>query len=397
MKFQKNKEGGKQFEPDSKPNSLEDMATLGDCKKHDLLPCVNREIEIYNQSLETKGMLRHDHEQSNSLTDMRKNSSHIADPIGLAEFGQHTKNLFLSMEPAWSLAGTLSSININAYNNNDNLRKTTAKIAIGIANGLAYLNSIGYAHCNLRPENVVIEPGDQVKLVGFTYAKILDPGGEVDLAGIGLSMKKFAPMCATSIERLLAEIDRNKIYDGAKEEVEVAEQAIRSSVSPALDVYAFGVMVPALFFGRSGYEWWQRLFAPGPWNAMSLDTRVDILKDVYGDALSVLDRLNNQLDLEVRYSAGDIQILSDLMQWCMLFEPSERPTAQQVAEFLSQWASAPADSCSSLELERAATTSYPMPRNYMPKSPPRTPEEKILYEKRMESYAQGELLSKYLP
>ena len=62
--------------------------------------------------------------------------------------------------------------------------KDAAQIVKKIAEGLAYLHSLGIAHRDLKPENLLLAgPGDDavVKIADFGFAKIIEMDGDKQL------------------------------------------------------------------------------------------------------------------------------------------------------------------------------------------------------------------------
>src|SRR6478735_6792376 len=135
--------------------------------------------------------------------------------------GKHRALDFLVMEriPGGSLAHTLAR----------RVRLPVAdavKILIGICEPLAVLHESGLAHCDLKPANIMMAPGDRVVLLDFGIVRIEQLRGDERL--ISGSPHYMAP--------------------------ETIQGKVRTGEAHLVDVYALGVIAFALVTGQAPFD-----------------------------------------------------------------------------------------------------------------------------------------------
>jgi serine/threonine-protein kinase len=101
------------------------------------------------------------------------------------------------------------------------------KIALGIADALAYIHSHGVVHRDLKPENIMVDPEDRVKLIDFGIA-----GQE---GARRLTFAKLSQVMGTP-EYISPEQVKGKRGDGRS------------------DIFALGVMLYEMLTGKAPYE-----------------------------------------------------------------------------------------------------------------------------------------------
>jgi serine/threonine protein kinase len=101
----------------------------------------------------------------------------------------------------------------------------TARIALGIAEGLAYVHAHGLVHRDLKPANVLFDLEDRPKLSDFGIARIAGDGTLTEPGTVLGTAAYISP-----------------------------EQASGEVATPASDVYSFGVILYRMLTGRLPFE-----------------------------------------------------------------------------------------------------------------------------------------------
>jgi serine/threonine protein kinase len=101
----------------------------------------------------------------------------------------------------------------------------TARIALGIAEGLAYVHAHGLVHRDLKPANVLFDLEDRSKLSDFGIARIAGDGTLTEPGTVLGTAAYISP-----------------------------EQASGEVATPASDVYSFGVILYRMLTGRLPFE-----------------------------------------------------------------------------------------------------------------------------------------------
>ncbi|MEQ8979230.1 MAG: serine/threonine-protein kinase, partial [Deltaproteobacteria bacterium] len=165
-------------------------------------------------------------------------------------------------------------------------------IARQIASALCAVHAAGVVHRDLKPDNILVEmtprfgAGPVAKLADFGIAKVRGPGRPTTEGGRVVGTPAYmAP-----------------------------EQVAAQDVDGRADLYAFGAILYELFTGR-------RLFGDDAARVMHAKVR---------GTCPPLDALDA--------TAGG-GLIRPLVEQCLAFEPTARPTAQQVMDTLDAWLS----------------------------------------------------------
>ncbi|VFQ96531.1 unnamed protein product [Cuscuta campestris] len=174
------------------------------------------------------------------------------------------------------------------------------KIAIGIAHGLTYLHdecSTQIIHCDIKPQNILLDDQYNARISDFGLAKIL----------------------------MLNESRTQTCIRGTKGYV-APEWFRNNKVTVKVDVYSFGVLLMEIITCRKSFE---DVEACGEDKAILVDWLTDCFKD-------------NRLDLLVE---DDTEALNDMEKikrfimtaiWCIQEDPTLRPTMRMVTQMLEE-------------------------------------------------------------
>ena len=127
---------------------------------------------------------------------------------------------------------------------------TKLDIAIQIAQVLDMAHGEGVVHRDLKPDNVMLTPDDQVKLLDFGLARSLNEEEEHDPGSVGAkaSDPNLDHTIALRVDTTMpGTILGTPLFMSP-------EQARSEPVSPASDMYSFGLLLQWLFTGSSAYE-----------------------------------------------------------------------------------------------------------------------------------------------
>jgi serine/threonine-protein kinase len=128
---------------------------------------------------------------------------------------------------------------------------TKLDIAIQIAQVLDMAHGEGVVHRDLKPDNVMLTPGDQVKLLDFGLARSLDEEEEEH------DPESLGPEISDPVQDRTIALRVDTTMPGTILGTPLfmsPEQARSESVSPASDMYSFGLLLQWLFTGSSAYE-----------------------------------------------------------------------------------------------------------------------------------------------
>ncbi|VFQ82780.1 unnamed protein product [Cuscuta campestris] len=174
------------------------------------------------------------------------------------------------------------------------------KIAIGIAHGLAYLHdecSTQIIHCDIKPQNILLDDHYNARISDFGLAKIL----------------------------MLNESRTNTGIRGTKGYV-APEWFRNNKVTVKVDVYSFGVLLMEIITCRRNVE---DVEACGEDKAILVDWLTDCFND-------------NRLDLLVEDDAEALDDMEKIKRfimtaiWCIQEDPSLRPTMRMVTQMLEE-------------------------------------------------------------
>jgi serine/threonine protein kinase len=185
--------------------------------------------------------------------------------VSVFDFGEHEGRPFIVME---FLKGEDLRDAIRGGHTGSLIERM--KIALQIADALAYVNGRGIVHRDIKPENVHIDPNGRVKLMDFGIAKTAD----LSLTKTGMTMGTPYYMAP--------------------------EQVAGKPVTPLVDIYAFGMLFFELLTGV---------------RAVNGDTIEAVLYQI----------LNVPLDPAPMVNAGAPPQLRALVLRCVDKKPEERP------------------------------------------------------------------------
>ncbi|KAE8670115.1 G-type lectin S-receptor-like serine/threonine-protein kinase [Hibiscus syriacus] len=175
--------------------------------------------------------------------------------------------------------------------------KTRYQIALGAARGLAYLHENcvdSIIHCDIKPENILLDVDNCPKLADFGLAKLVG--------------REFSRVLTTT---------RGTVGYLAPEWISGV------AITPKADVFSFGMMLLELVSGRRNFEHTsdeEGTFFP-VWVARQLTKGNDLLK--------LLDsRLNGNADLE------ELCRICKIACWCIQDHEIQRPSMVQVVQVL---------------------------------------------------------------
>ena len=98
------------------------------------------------------------------------------------------------------------------------------EIIVYCAEGLRHLHSQGWIHCDVKPDNFLVDENANVKLIDFSIARKTKTG-------------------------LAAFFSRNRVLQGTRSYM-APEQIRRKQVTPATDIYGFGCVIFELLTGK---------------------------------------------------------------------------------------------------------------------------------------------------
>ncbi|GKV38821.1 hypothetical protein SLEP1_g46689 [Rubroshorea leprosula] len=180
------------------------------------------------------------------------------------------------------------------------------QIASGIARGLRYLHeecSTQIIHCDIKPQNILLDDSFTAKISDFGLAKLL----------------------MNSKSRTLTGIRGTKGY--------VAPEWFRSvPVTVKVDVYSFGVMLLEIVCCRRCVRFEMEEAA----------ILTEWAYDCYIEGM--LDKLVEN-DEEARNNMGRVETLVKVAMWCVQEEPSQRPSMRAVTMMLEGAVLVPAPPC----------------------------------------------------
>ncbi len=112
----------------------------------------------YRRNRTEVGFMRHEHKVGRALNHRRV--------IKIHEFGIDRDNIFLAMElfPAPNLKQVIQG-------SFDSLAPLAHNCISQAAEGLAYFHNQGWIHCDIKPDNFLMKPNGDVKLIDFALAK----------------------------------------------------------------------------------------------------------------------------------------------------------------------------------------------------------------------------------
>jgi Protein kinase domain/D-mannose binding lectin/S-locus glycoprotein domain/PAN-like domain len=173
---------------------------------------------------------------------------------------------------------------------------TRYQIALGIGRGLHYLHEECrdcIIHCDIKPENILLDESFVPKIADFGLAKLL----------------------GRDFSRVLTSM-RGTIGYLAPEWIE------GTAITAKADVFSYGMLLFEIIFGKR--NWGQEEEVDDPFFPAFAAK-----KFVQGDILSLVDvKLIDDIDIE------DLERVLKIALWCVQFEEDQRPTMGQVVQIL---------------------------------------------------------------
>jgi serine/threonine protein kinase len=193
------------------------------------------------------------------------------------------------------------SLDIHLFRTNPTRLNWTAryKIALGVARGLAYLHESCrdcIIHCDIKPENILLDASFLPKIADFGMAKLLGRDYSRVLTTIRGTAGYLAPEWITGVP-----------------------------ITPKVDVYSYGMVLLELISGR------RNSCAPSS-SGGNLDVYFPVHathKLLEGDVESLLDhKLHGGVDLD------EAELVCKVACWCIQDKEFDRPTMGEVVQIL---------------------------------------------------------------
>ncbi|MEV6962113.1 protein kinase [Streptomyces sp. NPDC051207] len=253
-----------------------------------------------------------------ALTAARLNHPHV---VGVYDFGSDRDRLFLVMEyiDGWSLAEERSLRGVLPP-------QEAAALAAQVAAGLSAAHRHGVIHRDIKPANIMLTTDRTAKITDFGIARFADE----------------ADRTLTATDKIVGTADYL-----------APERALGRSADPASDIYSLGCVLYQLLTGRALFQ-----------GATSL-----AVVQQHVDAVPVPPD---------RVRPGIPQPLSDYVLRLLAKDPAQRPTADDVADWLNarQWEGSPAEpvgAAAAAPPPPAATASLPLGSASAPPAVPPSP------------------------
>ncbi|WVZ82373.1 hypothetical protein U9M48_029640 [Paspalum notatum var. saurae] len=176
-------------------------------------------------------------------------------------------------------------------------------IALGVAKGLAYLHHEWIIHCDVEPENILLDEEFEPKIADFGLVKVLNRG-----AGA----------------QVLSRVHGTRGYIAP-------EWALNLPITGKADVYSYGIVLLELVKGVRASSW---VIEGEEEVEMSIRSTAEILKDklVTKDQSWLLEFVDCRLDGEFNYLQAVIML--KIAVSCVEEERSKRPSMSHVLETL---------------------------------------------------------------
>ncbi|KAJ1258175.1 hypothetical protein BS78_10G054700 [Paspalum vaginatum] len=176
-------------------------------------------------------------------------------------------------------------------------------IALGVAKGLAYLHHEWIIHCDVKPENILLDEEYEPKIADFGLAKVLNRG-----AGA----------------QMLSRVHGTRGYIAP-------EWALNLPITGKADVYSYGIVLLKLVKGVRASSW---VIEHEEEVEMPIRCTAEVLKDklVTKDLSWLLEFVDCRLDGEFNYLQAAIML--KIAVSCMEEERNKRPSMSHVLETL---------------------------------------------------------------
>ncbi|CAN6461538.1 unnamed protein product [Victoria cruziana] len=196
------------------------------------------------------------------------------------------------------------SLEKNLFNNSSTLNwENRFSIALGTAKGLAYLHEEcleWVLHCDIKPQNILLDKDFTPKVTDFGLSKLLDRGGT--------NVSNFSRVRGTR---------------GYMAPEWILNQPITSKV----DVYSYGILVLEMVTGRSSVGF-QQVDENGEFSSVQL---VPWVREIVGTREQWIEDIADQ-SLSGRYDRLKMEVLVKMALKCVAEERDARPTMSQVVD-----------------------------------------------------------------
>ncbi|RDY02031.1 putative receptor protein kinase ZmPK1, partial [Mucuna pruriens] len=228
------------------------------------------------------------------------NHMNLIDMWGYCVEGKHRLLVYEYMEHG-SLADNLFSNSLDW--------KKRFNIAVGTAKGLAYLHEEcleWILHCDVKPQNILIDSDFQPKVADFGLSKLLNRE-ELDSSNFFSRIRGTRGYMAP-------------------------EWVYNLRITSKVDVYSYGIVVLEMVSGRSPMEIHSLENSKGIEQRRLVTWITDKIKCAPSTAFWIEEIIDP--NLEGRYEVSQVEILVKVALQCVKDDMNERPSMSQVAEML---------------------------------------------------------------
>jgi serine/threonine protein kinase len=190
-----------------------------------------------------------------------------------------------------------------------------AQIAAQVAAAISILNENGIVSRDLKQDNIVYDSDVEItKLIDFGLShKVTD----------GASYYPLIPYASASEEHKFRIENPN---------------APNMVSHPATDAYAFGINLTGFLFGTKGIEYVIKNFDGRLYEKKHDQLNMEVKSQFYENIDDILNQLNSERLLPLRYTKEDLEFIGKVIRWCMDSDPTKRPTTAQAAYVMEMFA-----------------------------------------------------------